>query len=237
MGGNQAGSEYQPGPDLQGEITSLGHSLIGVSTDASGFVASDLLDVDPRLGPLRFNGGDTVTHALRAGSPALDAGDNALVDASETTDQRGGDFLRFVDGDGDGTAAVDIGAFEHQGADLRLTKQATGRAVFSTRVTYMLTVRNLGRETGEGVTVTDALPAGEAFLCASTTQGSLSTPPSGNGGTVTVNLGDLPPGATARIRITVRVSSQTPLANTAVVTAASFDPDLNNNQDTVVLRR
>ena len=237
VAGNHAGSVERPGPDLQGVITSLGHNLIGASTDASGFVESDLLDVDPRLGPLQDNGGYTPTHALLPGSPALDAGDNALVDPADITDQRGGDFLRFVDGDGNGTAVVDIGAFEHQGADIQLNKQATGRAVFGTRVTYTLTVRNLGAEVSEGVTVTDALPAGAAFLSASSTQGTLTTPPPGTGGTVTVSLGDLSPGATARIRITVRVSTRPPLANTATVTAASFDPDLTNNQDTVVLRR
>ena len=237
VAGNRNPFNDPEGVDLTGAITSLGHNLIGQSGGGSGYVTSDLLDVDPRLGPLQDNGGFTATHSLLAGSPAIDAGDNALVEASVTTDQRGGDFLRFVDGDGNGTAVVDIGAFEHQGADIQLDKQATGRAVFNTRVTYTLTVRNLGAELGEGLTVTDGLPAGEAFLSASTTQGTLTTPPPGNGGTVTVSLGDLSPGATARIRITVRVSSRSPLSNTAAVTAASFDPNLANNQDTVVLRR
>lgn len=234
---NRIGLGNPPGEDISGTITSLGHNLAGSSNGATGFVASDLLDVDPLLGPLQDNGGFTATHALRAGGPAIDAGDNALVDASVTTDQRGEEFLRFVDGDGDGTATVDIGAFEHQGADLRLVKQATGRALFGTRVTYTLTVRNLGAEVGEGVTVTDTLPNGAAFLSASTIQGTLTTPAPGAGGTVIVSLGDLLAGDTARIRITVRVATRPPLTNTAVVTAASFDPNLANNQDTVVLRR
>ena len=51
------------------------------------------------LGPLADNGGPTLTHALLAGSPAIDAADTAVCPA---TDQRG------VARD----AACDVGAFE-----------------------------------------------------------------------------------------------------------------------------
>ena len=61
--------------------------------------------IDPLLGPLADNGGPTQTLAVLAGSPALDAGNNAL---SLNFDQRGAGFARVS-----GTAA-DIGAFEHQ---------------------------------------------------------------------------------------------------------------------------
>jgi hypothetical protein len=55
------------------------------------------------------NGGRTKTHALLAGSRAIDAGDNA---AAPATDQRGPGFPRKKDGNGDGVKVVDIGAFE-----------------------------------------------------------------------------------------------------------------------------
>ncbi len=62
---------------------------------------------DPLLGPLQDNGGPTLTHALLAGSAAIDTGeDSVAVDAMSnplTTDQRG--QARFV-------GTVDIGAYE-----------------------------------------------------------------------------------------------------------------------------
>ena len=65
------------------------------------------LSGDPLLGPLQINGGNTETHALLAGSLAIDAGDN---NACPAADQRG--YRRPADGDGNGSAVCDIGAFE-----------------------------------------------------------------------------------------------------------------------------
>lgn len=77
---------------------------------------------DPLLGPLADNGGPSFTHALLSTSPALDAADNCVTQASHcgdpnipqiTTDQRG--FNRLVDSpDADAIAAVDVGAYESQ---------------------------------------------------------------------------------------------------------------------------
>ncbi|HEY7425245.1 MAG TPA: choice-of-anchor Q domain-containing protein [Gemmataceae bacterium] len=91
--------------DLDGGVTSQGHNLIGNTTGGSGFVASDLLNVNPQLGPLQDNGGPTATMALLPGSPAINAGDNTNAPAY---DQRGPGFARIVGG------PIDIGAFEVQ---------------------------------------------------------------------------------------------------------------------------
>jgi predicted outer membrane repeat protein len=94
-------------PNCGGNITSLGHNLSSDSAcqfDKTG----DLQNTDPLLGPLADNGGPTNTHALGAGSPAIDAGDDSVCGSS---DQRG--WSRSVDGDGDGSAICDIGAYEY----------------------------------------------------------------------------------------------------------------------------
>jgi len=87
-------------------VVSEGHNL---SSDATcGFSGpGDLQNMDPVLGPLADNGGPTQTHALLPGSPAIDAGDNR---GCPETDQRG--FSRPFDGDVDGQALCDIGAYE-----------------------------------------------------------------------------------------------------------------------------
>ncbi len=66
---------------------------------------------DPKLGALAGNGGPTETHALLAGSPAIDKGNNDLA-----TDQRG--EQRPFDDPGIAPATggdnSDIGSFEAQ---------------------------------------------------------------------------------------------------------------------------
>ncbi|HMQ05498.1 MAG TPA: choice-of-anchor Q domain-containing protein [Pyrinomonadaceae bacterium] len=103
----------------QGTFTSLGNNFIGARSGDSQktnypitYQATDIRDQDPRLGPLADNGGPAMTHALLDGSPAANAGSNALaVDLLNEplgTDQRGAGFGRVKFG------TVDIGAFESE---------------------------------------------------------------------------------------------------------------------------
>lgn len=91
--------------DLKKLVVIGSANLIGVSSLA---LPADTLHDDPRLLPLADNGGPTLTHALAADSPALDAGNN-LSGLSE--DQRGDGFPRVLG------PAADIGAYERAAAD------------------------------------------------------------------------------------------------------------------------
>src|SRR5262249_1098920 len=107
-----------------GRITSKGNNLLWVGNcTVDGPPLPPL--ADPKLGPLQNNGGPTQTHALLAGSPAIDAGDplgcQDSLGVKILTDQRG--FRRTVNGNRDGTARCDIGAVEFgSGAGVRFNR-------------------------------------------------------------------------------------------------------------------
>jgi CSLREA domain-containing protein len=106
------------------------NNLIGVGGAGGlidGFKQNQVGIANPGLNPLASNGGSIQTHALLPGSPAIDAGDSCVLNNSCSTilgsgltgsalitDQRGSGFNRSMDGNGDGTARVDIGAYEVQ---------------------------------------------------------------------------------------------------------------------------
>src|SRR5260370_36326566 len=80
--------------NLSGTVSSDGFNL---ASDAGGGVltsATDRINTNPMLGPLQDNGGPTFTHALLAGSPAIDQGKNF---SGPPTDQPGTGFARPVD--------------------------------------------------------------------------------------------------------------------------------------------
>jgi hypothetical protein len=96
--GNNQGSDLAPAP-------------IG-SPDANGnLIGASSVPINSQLGPLADNGGPTLTHALLAGSPAIDAGNPSAVAGMGGVpefDQRGAPFERVSSG------RIDIGAFEVQ---------------------------------------------------------------------------------------------------------------------------
>jgi predicted outer membrane repeat protein len=113
-------------------LTSLGYNIEDGNTAFSP-IAGDQQLTDPQLGSLGNNGGATQTHALLAGSPAIDP---IGLSGAPLTDQRG--FLRD-----DGSP--DIGAYEVGGSALELiwADQASGKIQFSelggSNVTDLLT--------------------------------------------------------------------------------------------------
>ncbi|MET0230874.1 MAG: choice-of-anchor Q domain-containing protein [Rhodanobacteraceae bacterium] len=114
---NNSGDDGASAADLAGyvyTVVSGAHNLVIASTLV---LPADTLDDDPLLEPLADNGGGVQTHALRAGSPAIDAGSDPLM---LNVDERG--FLCLPDGqcvlaEREVGLAADIGAFESGSPD------------------------------------------------------------------------------------------------------------------------
>lgn len=88
-------------------LTSLGHNLDGDGRCFTSGTNGDITSARPGLGPLADNGGPNKTHALSDDSPAIDAGADQGCPADDQRRVR-----RPQDGDSDGTATCDIGAYE-----------------------------------------------------------------------------------------------------------------------------
>ncbi len=77
------------------------------SPDGNGnLIGTRTAKIDPLLGSLGINGGVSATHALKAGSPAIDAGNDTLS-PTLTDDQRGVPFVRK-------NGPIDMGSYERQ---------------------------------------------------------------------------------------------------------------------------
>ena len=208
------------GGNCNGAITSSGNNLDSGSTCAFAG-AGDLSNQDPLLGVLANNGGATQTRALPAGSPAIDAGNNAACPA---TDQRGA--ARPFPAAGN----CDIGAFEFRPpVDLAITK-ADGKecADQGDTLSYSITVTNKSTEDATGVTVADTLPGGVTYVSAVPGAGSCSF----SNGTVTCDLGILTAGASVGIALQVRADIVQVVRNTATVSLNELDTNLADNTAT-----
>ncbi len=205
-GGNCAGTTA---------ITSNGNNLDSANT--CGFAAAgDITGQDPLLGTLADNGGPTQTRELLAGSPAIDAGNNA---ACPPTDQRGA--IRPSNG------TCDIGAFEvAPEVDLALTKDDGEEcADLDDVLNYVITVTNNSSADATGVTVTDTLPTSVTFVAVNSSAGGCTV----SGATVTCNIGTLTGNTSATITLSARADVIEEITNTADVSLNEFDTNPDNN--------
>jgi hypothetical protein len=218
--------------DVSGAVTSQGNNMIGASDGSSGWVSSDLTGtsaqpLNPLLATLGNYGGRTQTMALLPGSPAIDAGNNALVPPGVTSDQRG--LPRIVNG------VVDIGAFESSGFTISVASgsgQSTGvLAAFPAPLVVTVTANNpieplsLGlvrfRPPASGASAT--LTGSPATLSGSGTA-SITATANGIAGSYTVS-------ATARgIKTPARFSLTNTAASGADILFAGYDAMASANE-------
>jgi predicted outer membrane repeat protein len=189
------------GPDVSGTFVSRGFNLIGNTGGNTGAAASDLINIDPLLGPLQNNGGSSATMALLPHSPAIDHGDPAFVSSAFSppmaTDQRG---ATRVD-----AGRLDIGAYEAEPPHYPIIDSLTSpqtlecTSYFGTTATISM---HVGDSKGHPLVVqwivnnevkqTDQIPAGQP------TSGGTSTytavfPDGLTGVTIVVNDGESDP--------------------------------------------
>lgn len=113
-----AGNRADVGVDCASTLLSEGYNLIQdvAGCTISGTTTGNLLGVDPLLAPLAANGGQVLSQALLPDSPAIDAANPALPDSGGSTCEPR-DIVgttRPKDGNGDGVAQCDMGAFERR---------------------------------------------------------------------------------------------------------------------------
>jgi CSLREA domain-containing protein len=176
----------------------LGHNMD--SDNTCGFDPSNgsLPNTDPLLGPLLDNGGSTRTHALLPGSPAIDAADNTQC---PPVDQRG--VIRPIDGNMDGVATCDMGAYEFQQGIYLVPPVQAGADAPGTTLDYTLSLYNW-------TLLTDTFTLA---LGSHTWQTNLSTD----------IIGPLPGGVSQTFTASVTIPSDVPwlLTDTVLITATS----------------
>ena len=185
------------GPDAFGSFVSMGYNLIGETDSSTGWIGSDVTGtsaqpLNPLLAPLGSYGGPTQTMALLPGSSAIDAGNNSLIPADVTTDQRG--RPRVVN------SVADIGAFE-SGGFLITVSSGSGQSTavfteFSAPLIATVTANNLGEPVAGGL-VAFTRPDSGAFATLNASPvpisaagaASVTAAANGTGGNFTVTAG------------------------------------------------
>ncbi len=146
--------------DCDGEIYSQGYNLIEDLTNCT-FISQpeDLTGLDPLLGPLANNGGQTETHALLSNSPAINSGvctdhNGSLI----ANDQRG--VFRPQGG------TCDRGAVEkpYEFPRFYLEKTTQGTPAPGQLFTYQIVARNVLTDTAIHAVISDTLPDTLSFV-------------------------------------------------------------------------
>jgi hypothetical protein len=220
--------------NLIGDGTGISGIVDGVNGNQVGTFVSP---IDPKLGPLANNGGPILTHALLAGSPALDRGSNSLADAAGlTTDQRGPGFLRKADSaDVDTTQTVDIGAFEAQASVEDIGNKSIAE---DSSLSFSFNVGDAARITSvtassSNTTLLPNLPANLSVTGSSSTRTVNITPASNGFGSSTVTVTVSSGSETVQDTFVLTVSA---VPDTPSVTSATTNEDTQSTSGLVISR-
>jgi uncharacterized repeat protein (TIGR01451 family) len=214
------------GGNCNGAIGDNGHNLDSAATCGFPIASSNL---NPLLGARD----STDTYAPLSGSPAIDRGSSAAPgsggDACGANDQRGA--ARPQDGNSNGTATCDIGAYEVVPPDLAISfmgdsadpVQAGGSLI------YTIDVVNPGPAALSNVRMIDTLPAGVTYNSYAETRGGACAVTAGH--TITCNLASLDGNRvwTIYLYTTVEPATAGTIVNQASASTNGVDPAPANN--------
>jgi uncharacterized repeat protein (TIGR01451 family) len=226
--GASSGHANCDGPEA---AESAGNNLEDTAPTTCSFTGpGDLVGVPANLGPLANNGGPGPTHALLAGSLAIDhiplehCTDQQLSPQQVTTDERG--VRRGLDG------ACDVGAYEFAPSDLALTASASATSIaLGGQTTLTFSVSDSGPAPATNAALNITIPAGLAVVSASSSQGSCSASTSGE----SCSLGFLEVGGSARVTVVVRGTAVGSRTVGATLSASEPDPTPADNTRSLVI--
>ena len=209
-----------------GRMVSQGYNLED-GNSCSLSQTGDQINTDPLIEALADNGGPTETHLIPHSavtgvidSPAVDAGSNINC---PNNDQRGS--IRPADGDGDGTATCDAGAFElfETTTDLQIENMVAPDEVFKgDDYTVTVTITN-GAVAADGnvVYVTDALPNEVSYVSATAAGGDVNNCVEAVG-VVTCTIGALGGTSSATVTLTLTAAA---VGDAVIAGSVSSDND------------
>ncbi|HMP40103.1 MAG TPA: choice-of-anchor Q domain-containing protein [Roseiflexaceae bacterium] len=213
-------------PDCSGFFLSGRYNLIQNLSGClrQGVIAGDVTGADPRLAPFADYGGGLLSYALLADSPALAAGNPGPAGgglACAALDTRR--VARPIDGNGDGSAVCDIGAFEAIATDAAILFGVSPIVRAGGPLSYQVSLSNLGPGDIPLTSVTIVFAAGTLF------QNS-----SGNGWSCTLNAttltcfgGSLTTGAAPSL---LSITAVAPIGSAPFSATASIGPTIIDNQ-------
>jgi uncharacterized repeat protein (TIGR01451 family) len=129
------------------------------------------------------------------------------------------------DGTGQSSASTCVQAL----VDLSITKTGSPNPdTLPGDITWTMVVTNNGPDADTGVKITDPIPSGNAFVSASSTQGTCT----GSGGILTCDIGSMAAGASVTITLVTKPSQPGTVTNTVTVVGNRPETNMSNNTAT-----
>ncbi len=181
-------------------------------------------------GPISITIGDMPNGAVVVITIAcvVTADDGEEITASATISSLTAD----PDGENDAASASGDVAITALQSDISTTVALEPQEVVTgSDAVIVIEVANAGPDPATDVVLTQTLPPGAVLRDVTTTQGSVSAPDPGEGGTVRVRLGAMVAGSAATVRIAVQViaPNESSLLISAITSSSSSDPSPFNN--------